>query len=281
METVLNEISTPTVSSQNPNEPQSSLMENISIKIDNLESLEDILSKKENTLNVMLKNSKSVSNQMTEEEEKEDMDNIEDDDQDDDQDDGNDEDEEDADDADDAENEGDEGEDKNPFIGDDTPTKDVDVMDEEDDDDEEGEEEDEEEDEDEDEDEEEDYSYFTNSLRRKYIESYHPENRNVNPEQLKALCTIVRDKHGHIIDDLHQTLPFMTKFEKTRIMGIRVNQLDNGADSLIDIPDTLIDSRIIAEMELNQKVLPYIISRPFPDGRQEFWNIQDLDLLDV
>ena len=236
---------------------------------------------KENTLELMLKNTKSNVDVMTQEEE------------------GEEEGEEDIEDEDDGEDivDGDENKLLDDAIEDDGQDENDDdeydmqlgveddiVLDgEEHDDDEDEDDEDDDEDdyEDEDENEQDEYSYFTNNIRNKYIEAYHPESKNINPNQLKAMCTLVRDKDGNVIDDMHTTLPFLTKFEKTRVLGIRVNQLDYGGEPFIKIPETIIESRIIAEMELNQKMLPYIIARPLPNGRQEFWNLNDLDLLDV
>ena len=40
---------------------------------------------------------------------------------------------------------------------------------------------------------------------------------------------------GAIIDDMHRTLPFITKYERTRILGIRAKQLNNGAKPFITL----------------------------------------------
>ena len=41
---------------------------------------------------------------------------------------------------------------------------------------------------------------------------------------------VKRDKDGHIVDDGHRTLPFMTRYELTRVLGMRAQQLDHLAD---------------------------------------------------
>lgn len=120
-------------------------------------------------------------------------------------------------------------------------------------------------------------SMFDKQLRDKFIEDYHPEHKEINYEDMIALCNVVRDDNGNIIDDLHKTLPILSKFEETKIIGIRINQLENGADPLIEVEENIIDSVNIAEMELEAGVLPFIICRPLPGGRKEFWKISDLE----
>lgn len=120
-------------------------------------------------------------------------------------------------------------------------------------------------------------SIFDQQLRDKFIENYHPEHKEINYEDMVALCNVVRDDNGNIIDDLHKTLPILSKFEETKIIGIRINQLENGADPLIEVDGNIIDSVNIAEMELEAGVLPFIICRPLPRGRKEFWKLNDLE----
>ena len=71
----------------------------------------------------------------------------------------------------------------------------------------------------------------------------------------------------------------MTKYEKTRVLGQRATQLDIGGKSLINVPDNIINSYLIAEEELKQKKLPFIIKRPIPNGGFEYWDVNDLEQL--
>ncbi len=80
-------------------------------------------------------------------------------------------------------------------------------------------------------------------------------------------------------DSNHRTYPFITVYEKTKIIGLRANQLSQGAKPFIDIPPHITDVRDIARLELEQKRLPYIIKRPLPDGTYEYWRISDLIIL--
>ncbi len=81
-------------------------------------------------------------------------------------------------------------------------------------------------------------------------------------------------------DQQHRSYPFLTKFEKTKILGFRMNQLSQGARPFIEVPKHVSDVREIARLELEQKRLPIIIKRPMPDGTFEYWRLQDLLQLD-
>ena len=60
---------------------------------------------------------------------------------------------------------------------------------------------------------------------------------------------------------------------------MRVKQLNSGTIPYITINEKIIDNYLIAQMELEQKKLPFIIQRPLPNNNFEYWKLQDLDLL--
>jgi DNA-directed RNA polymerase I, II, and III subunit RPABC2 len=78
------------------------------------------------------------------------------------------------------------------------------------------------------------------------------------------------------LDANHKTYPFLTKYESARIVGFRANQLSQGAQPFISVPEHVTDVREIARMELAAKRLPFIVKRPLPDGTYEYWRLQDL-----
>ena len=100
-----------------------------------------------------------------------------------------------------------------------------------------------------------------------------------NNDEINTLCTVVRNKHGIIIDPFHKTLPFLTKYEKTRILGERASQLNLGGKPYINIDPSIIDGYLIALKELEEKKIPYIIRRPLPNGGCEYWKLKDLEIL--
>lgn len=118
---------------------------------------------------------------------------------------------------------------------------------------------------------------FSNDITKNYITSFHPECLNHNYDEISKLSVVVKNEDGIIIDPLHKTIPFLTKYEKARILGQRAKQIETGAKPLVKVPDNIIDSHIIAELELREKKIPFIIRRPIPGGACEYWNIIDLE----
>jgi DNA-directed RNA polymerase I, II, and III subunit RPABC2 len=90
---------------------------------------------------------------------------------------------------------------------------------------------------------------------------------------------VIRDKNNNIIDDLHRTLPYLTKYERARILGQRAKQINSGAKVFVKVPENIIDGYLIAQMELEQKRIPFIIKRPIPGGGCEYWNLKDLEIV--
>ena len=134
-------------------------------------------------------------------------------------------------------------------------------------------------DEDEDEEDENYLQKFDSSLRDNFILNHHPEANTHNYEEVKALSRVTRDGRGIIVDPLHKTVPILTKYEMTRVIGQRAKQLDAGAKAFVKVPLNVIDGYHIAVLELEQKKLPFIIKRPFPNGGVEYWCVSDLEVL--
>lgn len=121
---------------------------------------------------------------------------------------------------------------------------------------------------------------FDERVRKQIILENHRELIQESYDEIQMLVRVVRNEFGEIIDPLHRTLPFLTKYEKTRILGVRTKQLNQGAEPFIKIDAGLIDSEVIAEKELENKMLPFIIVRPLPSGKKEFWKLEDLEYID-
>jgi len=118
-----------------------------------------------------------------------------------------------------------------------------------------------------------------NATKNDIISSFHPELYNHNYDEIQTLSKVVRDNNGTIIDALHKTLPFVTKYEKARILGERAKQLNAGAQSFVEVDDNVIDGYLIALKEFEEKKVPFIIKRPLPNGGCEYWKLQDLEIL--
>jgi len=137
----------------------------------------------------------------------------------------------------------------------------------------------EEDDDDDDEEEEEDELQKMDLLdKQDIVSNYHPELLHHNNEEIEALSKIVRNEAGMIVDPLHKTMPFITKYEKARILGERAKQLNMGAKPLIEIGPEVIDGYLIALKEMEEKKIPFIIKRPLPSGGCEYWKCKDLEV---
>ena len=71
------------------------------------------------------------------------------------------------------------------------------------------------------------------------------------------------------------TTRFMTKYEKARILGSRALQISKNAPLMVD-PGDECDPYKLAEMELSQNKVPFIVRRYLPDGSYEDWKASEL-----
>jgi len=118
---------------------------------------------------------------------------------------------------------------------------------------------------------------FDKEINDNYLVNIHPESAVHNYDEILVMTKVVRDKNGIIIDDLHKTIPYLTKYERARILGQRAKQINSGASVFVKVPEKVIDGYLIAELELIEKRIPFIIRRPLPNGGSEYWSIKDLE----
>ena len=124
------------------------------------------------------------------------------------------------------------------------------------------------------------YRKITPVLKENLLEKHYPEKKYQNHKEVEILAKVVRDKDGNILDENHKTIPILTKYERTRVLGERTKQIQQGSPLFIENPDNIIDSYVLAEMELQQKKIPFIIQRPLPYGSTiEYWCLADLEIL--
>ncbi|EDO06085.1 RNA polymerase Rpb6 family protein [Babesia bovis T2Bo] len=119
-------------------------------------------------------------------------------------------------------------------------------------------------------------------------------------QQRVADVDIITDpnEYRQRVENAHRiTSPYMTKYEKARIIGTRALQISLNApitipvDASMDTVDegitmgfgesvdtsaAAIDPLVIAEKELYQKSVPFIIRRYLPNGSYEDWKIEEL-----
>lgn len=80
----------------------------------------------------------------------------------------------------------------------------------------------------------------------------------------------------------NKSVNVLTKYEKTNIIGVRIEQLSMGSDTYIsqDLAKELGCVKKIAHAEFSQKKLPYIICRNMPNNTKEYWKLEDLIYID-
>lgn len=104
-------------------------------------------------------------------------------------------------------------------------------------------------------------------------EGFMVEEKEDPLEKKKSYQTMIEEWFHNM--DKRISRPFLTKYEKTRIVGIRAQQLSRGAIALVDTYG-LIRTIDIAEKELLERKLPLMIKRILPGKKYEIWKIDEL-----
>lgn len=110
---------------------------------------------------------------------------------------------------------------------------------------------------------------------------YHPECRiyyveAITPKLLLMAAPPDTPTRQGAPDANHRSQPWITQYERTKILGFRANQLAQGAMPYVVVPKHVVTTADIARIELKERRLPFIISRVMPDGTFEFWRLSDL-----
>ena len=111
-----------------------------------------------------------------------------------------------------------------------------------------------------------------------FLSIHHPECRLDYIEDINKVLSLASypPSDGVNVDSKHKSVPYLTLFEKTKLIGFRANQLAQGARPLVEVPAHVTDVLDIARIELEQKRMPYILKRGMPDGTFEYWRLTDL-----
>ena len=89
------------------------------------------------------------------------------------------------------------------------------------------------------------------------------------------------ERRGNAITgEARTTTPFLTKYEKARVIGARALQISKNAPILVNLNPGESDPILIAEKELRESKIPFIIRRFLPDGSYEDWSVRELKLSD-
>jgi DNA-directed RNA polymerase subunit K/omega len=111
------------------------------------------------------------------------------------------------------------------------------------------------------------------------MEQVRFDSRILHPE----VQSVTRESVQEALKAEKTTLPYYTKYEQVALIGTRAQQLAEGAKPLVSLDGMLTsDSRFVwnvAEKEVFERKLPFIIHRRFPDGRSEYWSTQELSVM--
>ena len=123
------------------------------------------------------------------------------------------------------------------------------------------------------------YRGFSSKLREdahKLLQA-HPE---IQADYMEIIRERLPVKDLPVLNDTnHKTYPFLTQYEKTKVLSLRASQLAHNSRPFIEVPPHVTDVHEIARLELEEKRIPYIIKRPLPDRTFEYWRLQDLIIL--
>jgi DNA-directed RNA polymerase I, II, and III subunit RPABC2 len=89
------------------------------------------------------------------------------------------------------------------------------------------------------------------------------------------LLDAVEGGRGGAVGQERITTPYMTKYERARILGTRALQISMNAPTLVAIENET-DPLKIAMKELQERKIPIMIRRYLPDGSHEDWSIDEL-----
>ena len=77
-----------------------------------------------------------------------------------------------------------------------------------------------------------------------------------------------------------ETSPLMNRFEITKLIGIRAQQLACGMQPCVSFDPDITNTEFIAIQELLQKKMPLIVRRYLPNGVYEDWRVNELIIPD-
>jgi DNA-directed RNA polymerases I, II, and III subunit RPABC2 len=98
---------------------------------------------------------------------------------------------------------------------------------------------------------------------------------DTNSDMIHSDIINVANTYSKYFADTRESRPYITKFERAKIIGVRAEQLAVGADANVHVPDYITDVRKIAEMEFHEKKIPFIIRRRLPDNTFEYFRLSD------
>jgi DNA-directed RNA polymerase I, II, and III subunit RPABC2 len=111
------------------------------------------------------------------------------------------------------------------------------------------------------------------------MEKLRYDSKILHPE----VQSISRSQITNALKQPKTTLPYYSKYEYVTLVGTRAQQLAEGARPLVSLDGMITsDSTFVwkvAEKEIFEKRLPFIIHRRIPNGQSEYWSASDLTVM--
>ena len=117
-------------------------------------------------------------------------------------------------------------------------------------------------------------SYDVGSIDEEDLELEDDEEKDVEIINENPNLNIFYEKK-RVPDEERISPPFLTKYERARILGARALQVSKNAPLCVD-PEGETDPYKIAEKELQERKIPFVLRRYLPDGSYEDWKLSEL-----
>lgn len=93
---------------------------------------------------------------------------------------------------------------------------------------------------------------------------------------------VSRDDVVRNADVTRVSQPYFTKYEYTALLSSRAQQIAEGAIPMVPLAEfNTNDPKFVwkvAEREILERKLPYLVRRQLPNGQTEFWSVAELEL---
>jgi DNA-directed RNA polymerases I, II, and III subunit RPABC2 len=122
---------------------------------------------------------------------------------------------------------------------------------------------------------------FENEMNENNVQEFEQENDMIlEDENIEDIEDAKIINYSNVLDATvemkkKRTNPYLTKYEKARIIGIRAQQIASGSIPLVDSKG-LVSPISIALKELKERKIPFIIRRKLPNNTYEDWTIEEL-----
>ncbi|ABW97920.1 rpabc6 (nucleomorph) [Hemiselmis andersenii] len=113
------------------------------------------------------------------------------------------------------------------------------------------------------------------SSEEHFFENFNPISNSENLMENNYFKNFLKNQEETLSQDKRKTLPFLTKYEKARILGARALQISMGAPLMIEIEGET-DALDIAAKELLKRKIPITLRRYLPNGTFEDWDLDEL-----